>query len=320
MDFRVVVEKNSLVPPEQQIVAQLKIAIMLGTLKPGNPLPSIRELEKQTGVGRNIIWRAYSALAGSGAIEISHRRRARVSSSMYQQEAGDLAKVCDWLGRDILRRLQALNVNPHSFVRFLTQRVAEFDGAHRDIIFVECNAVQARRFSEEISDLWRVPVPGLEIKNLQRLSPAQRLQYSKVLTPLYHYEEVQDLCVDSHNKVIALRLDWNAELIKELQALPAGSRMAFVLQKSECADYGDALARSLNHSCPRLKIEIVSWRNVEETVRLVNSGKYQRLLLSGVIWNEVREETRKSPLVVKRALEINRRSLEEARIQAGVII
>lgn len=319
-NFSLVIDKNSLISPEEQVMAQLKIAIMLGTLKPGQALPSVRQLEKQSGVGRNIIWRAYSGLARSGAIELRRRRHAVVSSNIYEHEATALAKVCDWLGRDILKRLEALRINPHSFLRFLTQRVAEFEAAHRDIIFVECNAVQAKRFSKEISELWRVPVPGMEIKDLQGLSPVQRLQISKVLTPLYHYEEVLEVCGNVHSKVIPLRLDWNTQLIQELQALPPGSRMAFVLEKSECRDYGDALARSLNYACPKLEIEICCWRDAGETARLIHSGKYQRLLLSGVIWDEVPEETKNSPLVVQRALEINRRSLEEARIQAGVIL
>ncbi len=318
--FRLVVDKSSAIPPEQQVGTQLKIAIMLGVLKPGQPLPSIRELEQQAGVGRNIIWRACSALAKAGVIQVRDRRRATVNSNTYHKQASDLAKVCDWLGRDVFERLEALRINPHSFVRFLTQRVAELEAAQHDITVVECNAVQARRFSQEISELWRVPVRGFVIKDVRRSSSTRRLQLSKVLTPIYHYEEVRQLCQDARSKVIGVRLDWSAELIQKLQALPAGSPMAFVLEKSECADYGDALARSLNHSCPNLKIEIFSWRNAEETHRLVESGKYRRLLLSGVIWDWVAEETRKSPLVVQRALEINRESLEEARIQAGVIV
>src|SRR4029077_306756 len=73
--FKFTLQKESPVSPEQQLVANVKIAIMLGALKPGEKLPSVRQLETQLGIGRNVVWRAYSKLAESGALTIENRRR-----------------------------------------------------------------------------------------------------------------------------------------------------------------------------------------------------------------------------------------------------
>ena len=49
------IRQDSPLSPEQQLVSQLKLAIMLGELKPGQTLPSVREMEGLTGLGRNVV-------------------------------------------------------------------------------------------------------------------------------------------------------------------------------------------------------------------------------------------------------------------------
>ena len=46
----------------KQIQEQIKLSIAMGVLKRGDILPSIREVEKQTGINRGQIHRAYLAL------------------------------------------------------------------------------------------------------------------------------------------------------------------------------------------------------------------------------------------------------------------
>src|SRR6266481_9867544 len=137
--FKFTLQKESPVSPEQQLVANVKIAIMLGALKPGERLPSVRQLETHLGIGRNVVWRAYSKLAESGAITIENRRRAIVNFTNHSKQSAQLVQVFDWLAKDVIERVRALRIHPQSFQRFLSHRMQELDLLARDVVFVECN-------------------------------------------------------------------------------------------------------------------------------------------------------------------------------------
>ncbi|MFO1461360.1 MAG: GntR family transcriptional regulator [Verrucomicrobiota bacterium] len=57
------------VPVYLQIVQQVKAAAAGGTLRPGDPLPSVRALAEELRINRNTAARAYSELEVEGVIE-----------------------------------------------------------------------------------------------------------------------------------------------------------------------------------------------------------------------------------------------------------
>ena len=56
-------------PVYLQVVDQIKAAAAAGTLRPGEPLPSIRPLAEELKINRNTIAKAYSELEAQGVIE-----------------------------------------------------------------------------------------------------------------------------------------------------------------------------------------------------------------------------------------------------------
>jgi DNA-binding transcriptional regulator YhcF (GntR family) len=56
LDF--IYQENSPISANVQIKEQIKIALLLGNLRPGEMLPSIRDLEKELGINRNVIRKA----------------------------------------------------------------------------------------------------------------------------------------------------------------------------------------------------------------------------------------------------------------------
>ena len=318
--LKVALQRKSPISPEGQLIAHLKIAMMLGDLKPGEQLPSVRQLETRLGVGRNVVWRAYSKLAETGAITIESRRRATINTTNQPEKAAELVQVFDWLAKDVIQRLQALRINPQSFQRFLSHRIQQLDLLARDVVFVECNHLQAQLWSGEISELWDLHVPGLEIRALRALPAEERSRFKTVLTPLYHHEEVQALFQNPNTNVVALRLQWDRGKIREWRSLPSRSRIAIVLEKSECLGYGDPFAHGLGALCPNVRIEVIPFKSSAQVKALLASGKYAHALLSGAVLESVDEKVRGSPRIARHALGIDRRSLEEARIRAGVVL
>ena len=55
------------IPAHVQLEEQVKVALALGKLRPGDLLPSIRNVEDELGVGRMLVRKAYQQLASSMA-------------------------------------------------------------------------------------------------------------------------------------------------------------------------------------------------------------------------------------------------------------
>src|SRR5271156_1650769 len=78
-------------PLRDQVVAELRQAILSGRLKPGERLVEGR-LADELGVSRNPVREAIRALASEGLIEVTARRGAAVAS-LTAQEAEELLEV-----------------------------------------------------------------------------------------------------------------------------------------------------------------------------------------------------------------------------------
>lgn len=74
--------KNSEVSVRDQLVTQVQIGVACGDLRPGDRLPSTREVARRFGVHANTVSAAYRQLAASGTVEL------RKGSGIYIIETG----------------------------------------------------------------------------------------------------------------------------------------------------------------------------------------------------------------------------------------
>ncbi|MEV0261738.1 GntR family transcriptional regulator [Streptomyces sp. NPDC050617] len=82
MDFRI--ERNTGVAPYQQIVRQVKQALRLGQLVPGDKLPSASEVVAATAINPNTVLKAYRELEHEGLVETQQGRGTFVRASLAQ--------------------------------------------------------------------------------------------------------------------------------------------------------------------------------------------------------------------------------------------
>lgn len=80
------------VPPHRQLVEQVKVALLTGTLRAGEMLPSIRDLEKSLGVTAAVIRRAYAELAGQGIVTAWHGKGVRINERLTYHGAQALGE------------------------------------------------------------------------------------------------------------------------------------------------------------------------------------------------------------------------------------
>jgi GntR family transcriptional regulator len=66
------IEKGSAVPISRQIAEQIATLCASASLRPGERLPSVRELARELAVNQNTILRVYERLVGEGLLEMRH--------------------------------------------------------------------------------------------------------------------------------------------------------------------------------------------------------------------------------------------------------
>ncbi len=73
------IKKDDPRPLYLQIIIQLKEQMRRGTLKPGDELPSVRELANSLGINMHTVRNAYIKLREQGIINLSLGRRATIT-------------------------------------------------------------------------------------------------------------------------------------------------------------------------------------------------------------------------------------------------
>lgn len=66
------IEKGSAIPISRQIASQITALCLSEQLKPGDKLPSVRELARELAVNQNTILRVYEKLTGEGLLDRRH--------------------------------------------------------------------------------------------------------------------------------------------------------------------------------------------------------------------------------------------------------
>jgi GntR family transcriptional regulator len=101
IEFRI--DRRSGVSTYMQIIQQVKQAMRLGLLNPGDRLPSAREVVEATAVNPNTVLKAYRELEREGLAEGRRGLGTFVTKSLSSEATGDDAplrqELDGWMGR-----------------------------------------------------------------------------------------------------------------------------------------------------------------------------------------------------------------------------
>lgn len=73
------IERGASTPISRQIAEQIRSQCVAGVLKPGQCLPSVRQLERELAVNVNTVVRVYERLSAEGLVEMRHGEGTFVS-------------------------------------------------------------------------------------------------------------------------------------------------------------------------------------------------------------------------------------------------
>ncbi|MEJ2112006.1 MAG: GntR family transcriptional regulator [Acidobacteriota bacterium] len=315
MDFHI--EKHSSTPVAKQIEEQIKLAVMMGIFRDGDTLPSIREIERQTGVNRSQIHKAYQDLRKSGLLVLTRGKGSVVSTSTDYPQS--LNKNCSRLSNQVLSKVRKLGISPTAFARYLNRHAQKSERDEPYIIYVDTQEKVAAQQASEISKLWRVPVSGQQYKALEAMKEAHTGPY-KILVNHVMCEYVRSLAGDKAD-VIPVEVRYSSETMRRLSEInPHSSVKLLVLPHPlHRVRFMMEQTRRLIKSSD-VAVTTVTIRNTEELIMMLESRQYDYCILGPALRGDIPEALRSNPKIIPMDPKFDPVSLENARIRAGVII
>jgi GntR family transcriptional regulator len=128
-DMDISIEFKSGIPLYEQIAQQVLELIQSGELRPGNQLPTTRQLAVDLGVNFNTVARAYRMLDQDSVISTQHGRGTYIleQNSPKQDKKGNSATIED-LTRFYLRKATYLGFEPKEIQDCINKIVKEEKG------------------------------------------------------------------------------------------------------------------------------------------------------------------------------------------------
>ncbi|HEX3109115.1 MAG TPA: GntR family transcriptional regulator [Thermoanaerobaculia bacterium] len=126
MPFPISIDTRDPTPLYAQLERGVRIAIATGRLKPGDQLPTVRQLAVELRVNANTVAKVYLALEREGVVVtkrgvgtfIAEAQVARANEKHRERQLGTIADR-------YLTEATSLGFTPREVVRFLAQRIKE---------------------------------------------------------------------------------------------------------------------------------------------------------------------------------------------------
>ncbi len=312
------IDRHSSVPVVKQIQEQIKLSMAMGVLRTGDILPSIREIEKQTGINRGQMHRAYLALRQSGLLSPAPGKRIAVAPTAVAPHF--IKQKCQQLSRDVLKQTRRIGVPPTVFARYLSRSAHDSECKVPFIAYVDLEKEIALQRAEQVSRMWQVSVSGLTVEEL-KADFDHGAEPRRILVNHLLRDSIGSASSVKKIDIIPIEIHYTKQTIRELGKTGANSFMLLVLPV-HAVQAADFMVEHL-HKWIKSRGVRISWVPVDDVAdfeQLRNDSQYDRILVTPGAACKVPVELRRSSRILLLRMELDPGSLENARIRCGVII
>lgn len=235
----ITIDFNKKTPIYKQLVEQLTRSIKSGELKPGDRLPTERELAERLDVARGTVKRAYKELSDNNIIEVIHgsgsyvyndkeapdfERRARAARLM--EETYDKMTAMGLSHKEIgmlLHIALAKKAPPESFAR---------------VAVIDCNPESLSIIKNQLSYIPGIVVSSFFVDTIIMDDDADELMndFDLVLTTVTHYDTVANSLTGNKEKLMAADVSLSRKTIVSICALPHECSLGILCQSNKFAN------------------------------------------------------------------------------------
>jgi DNA-binding transcriptional regulator YhcF (GntR family) len=313
------IEENSSTPVIKQIEEQIKFAVMMGIFRNGDTLPSIRDVEKQTGVHHSQIHKAYLALRRSGLLVLKRGKGSVISTAAHLPQA--ISERCSKLSKQVTLKACQMGVSPTAFARYLSRYAQQSERKSPLILYADDHEEIVARTAAEISELWQVPVKGITFKDLKATVARRDGGIRRVLVNHVMHDYVNSMLSGLKVTVIPVKVHVAAQTIKLLGEIGANASVLLLHVPNPAHRIRYIIAQIQGFiKSPGVEISSISIRKVPDLGALLNSARYDYYVVGPAVRGLIPHDLRRNSRVLPIDPQLDPESLEFARISAGVVI
>jgi len=218
-------------PVYLDIVHSVTEGIRQGTMKPGDRLPTERELADKLGVARGTVNKAYDLLKRGNLVVAVQGAGSYVSGPsglLPEQDKKHAVSMLDEAIRDLMNRGFGLDEIEALFA--LRLESARTSGEMLPLAAVDCNPEALAIFRDQLAFLANVDIHLFDLGDLRSGSlPGSALDaYPLILTTLTHEGELAGLLPDKRQRMVKASVSPSQETVVAIASLPRQTRFGIL--------------------------------------------------------------------------------------------
>lgn len=223
------IDKESSVQINEQIMAQLRYQIINGELEQDSRLPSARELASLLNVNRHTVSKAYKELENEGLIVTKQSLGTFVGKDIEIPKKQDIDRFVN----TIKEAMEVSNLIGFTSKEFLamTEYIYLKEKNNKKVkgLFVECNDIALRHYMSDINEKLDIDIDGclLEDINEEYINSEGIKEYDLIMTTVAHYPELKRKLKDFNN-LYALNFGPFLQILNKIINLPKETNIGIV--------------------------------------------------------------------------------------------
>jgi len=231
VDIPFEIDRTSGLPIYLQIKQNIAHLIACNYWKPGQKLPTERQMAAKLGVSRNTVSLAYRQLENEGLIT-SRQGRGTFVADTAGALGGSRRERAEKIIDSALDKVLSLGLSPDDFLALTQQCVEQKYQALREvtIAFLECNREQLDYFAREIELGTGVKVVPVLLDDLDKYPEMSSVvgKADLIVTTFFHLDEVCNKFPDRQEEILGIALDPVIESVVKIARLPHGAKVLLV--------------------------------------------------------------------------------------------
>ncbi len=233
MAIRIHLDRKSQVPAYRQIIQQVTTRIRTGELKPGDKLPTERDLAAELKIARGTIKKAYEVLAQDKIIEAVQGRGSFVSSRQDILPAGRKERAVALID-NLLNELKNMKFSYREIQTIIDLKVMEREERLENFNVAAVDDVPEALaiFERQLGFLSQIKITPVLLDELaaDRKPEARLKDFDLILTTSNHYSELLGMLPNLHAKIMQVAVSPSQETIIEMAGLGRAQRIGVVCQ------------------------------------------------------------------------------------------
>lgn len=313
------VDAHSPLPAHAQIAEQIKLRCLEEQLRPGDAVPSIRQLAARLGVGTAIVRRAYRELCETGLLRTEGRRHAVGHPAAPPAE--NLVRAVADEAEQVLAWARMHEVSGVALARFILHRAFERERVSPSYAFVDACRLVAALAAKRVGRAWSVPVVPVPVRELSTFWSQSGRTLTRVLVNQYLYEEAAAIIGNADTRLVPIPVRPPERLSRRLRRTAPRATICLL-----CADQDDArlcqvMTRQIEDlQSGRHRVAVRTAAQIGNVRRFLEAPRRGLCLVSPSLWETLPAGIRRLTTLAPALTEPDPEAIEHARARAGVLL